>query len=170
MDLFLLVVSNSWFICLKRVFLYLSNYIFVYSFKIIFVYWFKCNFVYSFKCIFVYSFKCVFLYLHKIYLCLLDIAKLPSVVSHCWEYCFTQTNNHKRILKLTFYYTFTLLKINVLLSTLLCYKYCQNPVFLNFEPCIHTSGYFLRCLTKQRHNCLMRPEVSSNQFWDLVSG
>ena len=41
MDLFLLVVSNSWFICLKRVFLYLSNYIFVYSFKIIFVYWFK---------------------------------------------------------------------------------------------------------------------------------
>ena len=49
----------------------------------------------------------------------------------CWEYCFTQTNNSKKFIRLKFYYIFTLLKIHILLSTFRCYKYFQNWDFVN---------------------------------------
>ena len=72
---------------------------------------------------------------------------------NCWEYCFTQTNNHNRFLRPKFYYIYTVLKIHNLPLTSPCYKHCQN-ISLNFDAYIHTSEYFLSCLTKQGRKCL----------------
>ena len=70
-----------------------------------------------------------------------------------WEYYFTQTNNYKRYKRLKLYYIFTILKT---LSTFLCYKFCQIPMSLNFNPFVHTTRYFLKCLTKRSCNFLTK--------------
>ena len=73
-----------------------------------------------------------------------------------WEYCITQTNNRNRFIRLKFYYIFTLPKIHILLSTSLCCKYYQIVVSLNSHPFIHTTRYFIRCLTKRSRKCLTK--------------
>ena len=54
------------------------------------------------------------------------------------------------------HYIFILLKVHVLLLTFPRYMYCQNAKSLNFDPFIHSYGYFLRYLTELGCKCLTK--------------